>query len=616
MARISDEDIQRVRDATDLVSLISESVVLKQKGRLYWACCPFHGEKTPSFKIDPATGLWHCFGCGAGGDAFGFVMRAENLEFPDAVRQLASRARIEIVETGDSLPRGHRERLAAACEQAVAFYHKELTTSRDSTASAARDYLAARGFGSEVAHDFEIGWSPSRGTRLVNHLVSAGFDAGEIVGANLAYAAEGGGQMRDRFYERVMFPIRDITGRAVGFGGRVLGDGEPKYLNTSETPLFSKSRNLYAIDRAKNEIVKAGTAVVVEGYTDVIAMHVAGIRNVVATLGTALTRQHVKMLGRFAKRIVYLFDADEAGLRAAERAAEFIDVSVSPEAGGSVVELAVAIIPEGKDPADLVAAKGAGAMRDVIESAVPLMRFVLDRRMAAHDTSTPEGRSRALASVAPVLASVRGTLLAQDYVNYIADRLLTDFATVESAVSKARPAFTTGPDGEDTAEVSGRAAPPALTPQVRAERQLVGLVAARAELREGARGLLESDLLTDPLAARLLRAVLEAGEVTGSELYGRISSADIEAAEILSGLLIEAENADDAVLVARDVLSKLKEFAVERQIIEKKARMRTLDPVKERDEYDELYRDIAALQVLHDRLRRGETVTDDMEVWG
>ncbi len=617
MGRISEEDIARVRDATDIVSLVSESVVLKQKGRLFWGNCPFHGEKTPSFKIDPATGLWHCFGCGAGGDAFGFVMRAESLEFPDAVRQLADRGRIEIVETGESLPRGHRERLVAASEEASRFYHRTLVTSTDQKADAARRYLARRGFGSDVAKRFDLGWSPGH-TMLVKHLTSAGFNAEEILAANLAVRGDDG-QLRDRFYGRIMFPIRDVTGRTVAFGGRILGDGEPKYLNTGETTIFHKSSHLYAIERAKNEIVKARTAIVVEGYTDVIALHEAGIPNVVATLGTALTRQHVKLLGRFAARIVYLFDADEAGLRAAERAAEFIDVSVSPEGGGSLIELAVAIIPDAKDPADYVAAAGADAMREVVDGAVPLLRFVLDRRMATHDTHTPEGRSRALADAASVLAVVRGTLLAQDYANYVADRLLTDFATVEVAVARARPAFARAtPESPQDADSSPVQAPKAERPttQIMAERELVGLVAAYPGLRLKARTLLTSDLLTDTVALRILDAVLASENATGGDLYARVSSDDREAAEVLAGLIVEAESVDDAEFVATEVLSKLKELAVERQIIEKKARMRALDPHKDRDAHDELFREIAALQVRHERLRSGEVDEHDKEVWG
>jgi DNA primase len=401
----------------------------------------------------------------------------------------------------------------------------------------------------------------------------------------------------------------------------VLGDGEPKYLNTSETPVFSKSRNLYAIDRAKNEIVKAGQAVVVEGYTDVIALHEAGVSNAVATLGTALTRQHVKMLGRFASRIVYLFDADEAGQRAAERAVEFIDVSVAPAPGASAVELAVATIPEAKDPADYVAAQGADAMRTVIGEAVPLMEFVLGRRMAAHDTTTPEGRARALADAASILATVRGTLLAQDYTNYVADRLLTDFATVESAVNRARPAFARSADDADTAGVAATSESAIteqirMSPQVRAERDIIGLVAAFPRLRGKARDLLASGLLTDMIAVRLLEVVLESGEATGAALYAFVRDAAPETAEVLTGTLVGAEDVSEPEFVAAQTETRLKEFAVERQIIEKKAHMRSLDPLKDRDGYDELFREIAALQVRHEKLRSGEVDHDDREVWG
>ncbi|MDZ4063130.1 MAG: CHC2 zinc finger domain-containing protein, partial [Coriobacteriia bacterium] len=253
MGRIPDEDVQRVRDATDVVALISESIVLKQKGRLYWGLCPFHGEKTPSLKADPATQLWHCFGCGAGGDAIGFLMRQEHCEFLDAVRALADRARIEIHEVGDATPRGHKERLIEACEAAADFYHKVLVSGRDENSETARAYLANRGFGIDVAREFQLGFAQGRGT-LARHLHELGFTAEEIVESNLGLRTDRG-DVRDRFFDRVMFPIRDLRGRTIAFGGRVLGEGEPKYLNTSETAVFQKSRNLYALDRAKNEIV-------------------------------------------------------------------------------------------------------------------------------------------------------------------------------------------------------------------------------------------------------------------------------------------------------------------------------------------------------------------------
>lgn len=616
MGRIPDEDIQRVRDATDVVQIVSEKVVLKKKGRLYWGLCPFHGEKTPSFKVDPATQLWHCFGCGEGGDVFGFLMKTEHVEFPDAVRNLADRAHVEIREIGESAPRGHRERLTEASDEAARFYHKILVSSAETGPAQARDYLKGRGFGIETARRFEIGYAPGRGA-LVAHLRKQGFTAEEIVESNLGLRSDGG-QVRDRFYERVMFPIRDVGGKAVGFGGRVMGTGEPKYLNTQETPVFHKSRNLYAIDRARNHIVTSRAAVVVEGYTDVIALHEAGIENVVATLGTALTREHVKMLGRFASKIVYLFDADEAGMRAADRAIEFIDVAVGP-GGAQAIELTVAVVPQGKDPADFVAAQGPDAMREVVEAARPLMEFVLDRRMSAHDLKSPEARAVALGEAASILAVVKGSLLAQDYANYVADRLLTDYATVLSAVDRARPAVAPVAQGLDDSRADGatetRPSAP-LGPEQRAERTLVGLVAAHPVLRDRARGLLDSDLLIDRMSRTLLEVVLQSTSSAPETIVTGLQERDPEAAVVLSGLLVDADGNEDVESVARELLSKLKEFAVERQIRQKKARMNTLDPVKDRAAYDDLYREIGELQVHREQLRREPVSQDDTEAWG
>ena len=216
MGRISDEDIQRVRDATDLIGLISERILLKPKGRLQWGLCPFHGEKTPSFKVDPATQLWHCFGCGLGGDVFGFVMRSDNVDFPDAVRMLADRSRIELVEEAGGVPRGRKERIFAACEEAATFYQKVLSGSREPGPEDARRYLGGRGLGSEIAKSWRLGYAPGRGA-LVKHLSQQGFSAEEMVDANLALKDDSG-RLKDRFYERVMFPINDLQGRVIAFG--------------------------------------------------------------------------------------------------------------------------------------------------------------------------------------------------------------------------------------------------------------------------------------------------------------------------------------------------------------------------------------------------------------
>ncbi len=605
MGRITEEDIQRVRDATDLVEVVSESVVMKRKGRLYWGRCPFHGEKTPSFKVDPATQLWHCFGCGLGGDVFGFVMRTDSVDFPDAVRQLAERAHIEIVEVGGGVASGKRERLHAACAAAAAYYHKVLVGGTEAGASRAREYLAARGFGIDVAKRFELGYAPG-GELLSRALKKDGFADDELVEANVAVGSSGRG-LRDRFYERVMFPIRDVQGRCVGFGGRVLGAGEPKYLNTQETLVFHKSRNMYGIELARNEIVREKTAIVVEGYTDVVALHEAGIRNTVATLGTALTRDHMKLLGRFAQRVVYLFDGDEAGLRAADRASEFIGVDMTPEAGRERVDLDVAVIPGGLDPADLVSRGGQEAVEAVVSEAAPLLRFALDRRLSRYDLTVPENRAHALADAASVLASVKTSLLVHDYTNYVADRLFVEYATVQAAVSKATPFAGAGeeaaPEQGATSSSATEACVVPSSPQSRAESEFLGVLASAPRLRGEARFLLSEDLLTVPVYVRALRLMSEEPSASLEALVSRGEREDHALGSVFAGLARVEEAQAEAL--AEQLLRKLKEFRVDRLILEKKSALKGLDPVSERDKYDELFKKISELQHERNLIRSG-----------
>ncbi len=428
MGRISEEDITRVREATDIVSLIGEYVELRQRGRDYWGNCPFHEEKTPSFKASPTTQTWHCFGCGEGGDAFRFLMMREQFDFPESVRHLAQKAGITISEEEGGLPRGYRSRLFAACEAAASFYHTQLMRGKAEGCTKAREYLGSRGFGGEIPNTWNLGYAPGSGS-LVTYLRGLGFSSQEMIDANLAFGNDRGG-IRDRFYNRVMFPIRDLQGRTIAFGGRVIGKGEPKYINTSNCPLFSKRSNLFGIDFAKTPIVSKGASIVVEGYTDVIAMHAAGFTNTVATLGTALTPQHVKLLTRFATRVVYLFDGDAAGQKAADRAAELITSAVAPESGGRQLSLDVAVIPDGMDPVEFIDARGAEAMSSLLDGAESLLRFVLDRRMSEIDMSTPESRVNALPSMLAPLVPIRDSILADEYVNYIADMFKLDFSRV------------------------------------------------------------------------------------------------------------------------------------------------------------------------------------------
>ena len=371
---ISSDDVQKVRDASDIVEVFSERVPLKQRGRDFWCCCPFHEENTPSCKVDPNTQLFYCFGCHKGGDVFKFIQEIEGLEFPDAVRRLAERAHIELQETGGRGPsQGEKARLKDVCRASQEFFHTQLMRGKSHEANEARMYLANRGFGGEVPKKWQLGFAPGRG-ELVSHLRSLGFTQKEMLDANVAVQRDN--RLSDRFYNRVMFPIFDEVGECIAFGGRVMGEGEPKYLNSQETPLFSKKRTLYGLDKAKSGITATGVASVVEGYTDVIALHEAGVTNVVATLGTALGQHHIRMISRHAsKRIVYLFDGDEAGQRAADRALQFIGESMTESAGKRRIELVACTLPDNLDPADYVEKYGADALREQVDAAFPLISF-------------------------------------------------------------------------------------------------------------------------------------------------------------------------------------------------------------------------------------------------
>ena len=405
-----------------MVELFAERSVMRQRGKDFWCCCPFHQEKTPSCKVDSVSQTWHCFGCGEGGDIISYVRKLDDVDFVDAVRFLARRANIELTESAQAT-KAHslKARLKAVCAETASYYHMLLMRSSDEGAASARAYLSGRDLGGSVPTSWNLGYAPGR-RQLVTHLRSLGYTDKEMIDANVAVRGSQG--VNDRFFNRVMFPINDVRGDCIAFGGRVIGKGEPKYLNTGDTPIFHKSEVLFALDKAKARMTSTGDAIVVEGYTDVIALHESGFTNVVATLGTSLTRQHIRLLSHHVKsRIIYLFDGDEAGQRAADRALQFIDSSITPEAGVSRVDLCAVTLPDNLDPAEFIAAKGPEAFKQVLEGAIPLIRFGVDRRLARFDLSTPEGRARATNEALAVLAPIKDSLLAKDYAVYIASRV-------------------------------------------------------------------------------------------------------------------------------------------------------------------------------------------------
>ncbi len=410
---IGDEDKERVREATDFVQLVSETVELRQRGTDWWGCCPFHHEKSPSFHVNSSTGLWKCFGCGEGGDVFGYVMRREGLEFPDAVRFLADRAGIELEEERGARRGPKRNRLLECLAATEEFYATMLLRGRGEGPDAARRYFAGRGFGSDICRRWGLGYAPGRGT-LSAHLTRLGFSRQEMEAVDVVLS--NGRQLRDRFYDRVMFPICDEQGRVIAFGGRVIGDGKPKYLNTKETSVFHKGKHLFAFNRAKEAIAACGVAVVCEGYTDVIAMHEMGFKNAVAALGTSFSADHVRTLARFAQRIVCMFDGDAAGQRAAERAIQFIDKSEA--------DLRCVVLPGGQDPAEFLGDHDAKEMQDAIDSAQPLMSFVLAKRLEGVGPTSSAGRRTAvLSDVATILAPLRDSYVLEGYALEVAERL-------------------------------------------------------------------------------------------------------------------------------------------------------------------------------------------------
>lgn len=424
---ISDEDKERVRQATDIVQLVGETVELRQRGREFWGCCPFHHEKTPSFKVDPATGLWHCFGaCSEGGDVFKYVMKRENLSFPDSIRYLADRAGIELNEDRSASRGPRKNRLIEELTLADDYYHTLLMRGRGDGPAAARAYLSGRGFGSDVCRRWHLGYAPGRGS-LVAYLRGKDFSPKEMIAANLA--VERSGRLADWFYDRAMFPIHDEQGRTIAFGGRILrpASNAPKYLNTRDTTVFNKGKHLFAYDRAKETMAATGTAVVCEGYTDVIAMHEAGFTNAVAALGTAFRIDHIRLMERQrVSRIICMFDGDEAGQRAAERAVQFIDKTSA--------SMVCVVLPDGQDPMEFLSSHDASAMQAQLDAAVPLMDFVFTKRLAGYDLSAPGRRVKALDEMAQLLAPLKNSVLLDEYATQLADALGMDVSETKRVI--------------------------------------------------------------------------------------------------------------------------------------------------------------------------------------
>ncbi|HEV2753046.1 MAG TPA: DNA primase [Solirubrobacteraceae bacterium] len=516
MARFTKESIERVRDAADMVAVVSPRTELRRAGGDRWqGRCPFHDERTPSFGISPSKKMYHCFGCGAGGDVFGFVQETEGLDFADAVQALAERFNVELEHEAEDPQaaerRRRRERLHELLERTAAFYVRYLWESDE--AARARAYLAERGLEEATLREFRVGYAPSRWDTVMLASQRSGFGAKELYDAGLVQRPRGGGRVYDRFRAQITFPLCDPRGRVLGFAGRRMDDGRgPKYLNSPEGDLFHKGGMVFGADLARAHAAKAGQVIAAEGYTDVLALHQGGLRNAVGIMGTALTEEQVGELSRLAPTVLLALDADSAGEGAMVRAAQV--------AAGRRLELRVVPLPEGLDPADLIARDGAGAMRAAVERSVAFVRFRVERALLTGDLSSAEGKDVVLGELRPVLAPLPASVLREELTRLIADRMDLEPEMVTSLLGRAAgradagagvPARAGGAGGRARAEGEGEvngvppsSARPSLDRRERAERAFLAYCIALPALGREALSELEPERdLTGELSRRV-----------------------------------------------------------------------------------------------------------------
>ncbi len=521
MAFYTRESKDRVRDAVDFVELVSARTELRRAGPArYEGLCPFHEERSPSFGIDPTQKVYYCFGCQASGDVFTFVQETEGVDFKGALELLADRFGVEL-EREEEDPkqaerRRHRERLLELLGRTAAYYERCLWEAEE--AKAAREYLESRGLGEEILREFHVGYSPSAWDRVLLASRRGGFSEQELYATGLAQRSKENGRPYDRFRGRIMFPLADVRGRVLGFGARAMRDEQkPKYLNTSDNDVYHKGQHLYGSDLARAHAARAGQAILCEGYTDVIALHQAGLRNTVGSMGTALTAEQVGELARMAQTVLLALDADSAGQEAMLKAAGL--------AAKRKLELRVVALPAGTDPADLVQRDGAQAISTAVEQAVPFVRFRVERVLATGDHDSPEGRDRMVEELRPIFAMLPPSAMRLELTRMVSGRLALPESLMETLLApQARPAQTgraqqsEGPQGGQQTALREGSPPPAsmrapakgLSRREETERTFLALCIGSPEEGEGALASLnvEEHFTSEPLrrAARHLGA--------------------------------------------------------------------------------------------------------------
>ena len=610
--RISDRDIAAIREGIRIEDVVGDYVQLRRAGvDSLKGLCPFHDEKSPSFHVRPNHGQFHCFGCGEGGDVYTFLQKIEHVSFVESIEMLADKIGYTVTYTGGSTTnvqrdRGSRSRLIAANAAAQEFYAEAL---KSAEAAPARQYLIERSFDAEAARQFGCGFAPSGWDTLTKHLLRKGFEFKELEAAGLS--REGRRGPMDRFHRRLLWPIRMSAGEVIGFGARRLFDDdtmEAKYVNTPETVLYKKSNVLFGLDLAKRDIAKGHQAVVVEGYTDVMAMHLAGVTTAVASCGTAFGEEHLSMLRRlmmddnfFRGELIYVFDGDAAGRAAAVKAFE----GEQNLAGQSFV----AVADDGMDPCDLRLKSGDGALRDLVARRTPLFEFVIRTALAEHDLDSAEGRVAALRRCVPMAARIKDATLRDEYARQLAGWVgWDDVAQVLGRVRETASAGGTAPRRgaravAPTAQAVVRPDPrdPTLWPQREALKAALQYPAIAGPVFD----TLTIESFTHPGYAAV-RAAISAGGGMSAGLSGaqwidavREQAGSPAAATLVSELGVEAFKVEDDERLARyigGVLARLQEVWVGRQIAEMKSKLQRMSPVDNDDEYNALFGDLVAME--------------------
>ena len=589
--RIRDEDVAHVRDHSPIDEVVADYVQLKNAGGgQKKGLCPFHDEKSPSFHVTPSKGYFHCFGCQTGGDVIAFVMKMDHITFTETIERWAERIgyQLHYDETGSSDRTSvNRSRLVAANIAAMKFYQDQLAL--PGPAQAGRDFLQKKGFTKADADQFQVGYAPDEWDALCKHLTALGYTQEEQMLAGLIKESARGTNI-DRYRNRVMWPVKDISGDVVGFGARKLAgddvDQGPKYLNTSETPIYKKSQILYGLDVAKKEIAKKRQVVIVEGYTDVMAAHLAGVTTAVATCGTAFGDDHIRVIRRllmdddaFRGEVIFTFDGDAAGQKAALRAFD--------DDQKFVAQTFVAVASNGMDPNELRQSGGDEAVRDLIARRVPLFEFAIKSVIKNYDTNTPEGRVTALNQVAPLIGKIKDSSLRPEYIRSLAGWLGMDTDTVSQAVKRVAGKSNTPLPNIPAGQINLK------DPLLMLEREVLKAKLQVPEMIADWSSLEPSAFTYPPYAS--LRSAIDNGDGDTAKL---IESAPDEYKHLITELTVEPIRMDGEVSdkYVVSIFARLREVAISRQIAEIKSTLQRLNPVENEAEYNKVFTDLVALE--------------------